>query len=369
MAGQMGALAGAGEADQAFLLQVVNIPQLFVGNVGDAPLPEEFVHEILAPGRGEILVEKLGHLIAHPRERVNAVGDGLNPIFPRFQILENVPPHVVADLAVKLADSVAERREMQREDGQAEWLLALAGTRKAEVDELIQRDANILAVLLVVFADQPGIEGFVTRRATGVWVVKTAFFATCLHASAKFIPPLTQLRTRSSPRNALCPSFICQQDGSIPSACSTRTSADAKDEFLADAHLPAADIKLARDRTVGGIILGRIGVQQQHRHAAHLRQPDARVHITVGEIDANREVAAIVTEQRLDGQARKIIRRVEVLLPAVGLNLLFEVAVFIERADADEGNPEVARGLAMIAGEHAEAAGINAQAFVKAKFG
>jgi len=61
--------------------------------------------------------------------------------------------------------------------------------------------------------------------------------------------------------------------------------------------------------------------------------------------------------------------RVEVLLPAVGLNLLLEVTIFIERADANERDPEVARGLAVIAGEHAEAAGVNAQAFVKAEFG
>src|ERR1017187_8126307 len=57
------------------------------------------------------------------------------------------------------------------------------------------------------------------------------------------------------------------------------------------------------------------------------------------------------------------------LLPPIGLNLLLEVTMLVKRADADKRDPEVARGLAVIAGKHAEAAGINAQAFVKAEFG
>ena len=54
--------------------------------------------------------------------------------------------------------------------------------------------------------------------------------------------------------------------------------------------------------------------------------------------------------------------RVEVgealLLPAVGDEALAEVAVAVEEADADERHAEVARRLQVVAGEHAEAAGV-----------
>src|SRR5580692_5416427 len=56
------------------------------------------------------------------------------------------------------------------------------------------------------------------------------------------------------------------------------------------------------------------------------------------------------------------------LLPSVRLDLLLEVSVLIERTDADKRNSEVACGLAVITGKHAEAARVNPQAFVKTKF-
>ena len=46
-----------------------------------------------------------------------------------------------------------------------------------------------------------------------------------------------------------------------------------------------------------------------------------------------------------------------------------EVALAVEEADADEGQPEVAGRLAVVAGQDAEAAGIDGQAFVEAELG
>ena len=51
-------------------------------------------------------------------------------------------------------------------------------------------------------------------------------------------------------------------------------------------------------------------------------------------------------------------QRVALLLPAVGVEALAEVAVPVEQADADEGHAEVARRLEVVAGQHAEAAGV-----------
>ena len=74
----------------------------------------------------------------------------------------------------------------------------------------------------------------------------------------------------------------------MPSACSARTPPDADDDFLADAHFATTDVQLSRNRAVGGIVFIGVGVEQQHRHAADLGQPHARVDVAVGKIDGSR---------------------------------------------------------------------------------
>ena len=56
-------------------------------------------------------------------------------------------------------------------------------------------------------------------------------------------------------------------------------------------------------------------------------------------------------------------------LPAVGVELLVEVALGVQQADADEGHAEVGRRLEMVAGQHAEAAGVLRQRLGEAELG
>ena len=58
---------------------------------------------------------------------------------------------------------------------------------------------------------------------------------------------------------------------------------------------------------------------------------------------------------------------VDLLLPAFGGNGLVKVPLRIHEADADERNAEIARLLAMVAGEHAEAAGVDRQRLMERK--
>ncbi|MCY1395836.1 hypothetical protein D9M71_107900 [compost metagenome] len=57
------------------------------------------------------------------------------------------------------------------------------------------------------------------------------------------------------------------------------------------------------------------------------------------------------------------------LLASFGIQFLVEIAFPVEQADADEGQAHVAGRLAVVAGENAEAAGIDRQALVQAEFG
>jgi hypothetical protein len=72
---------------------------------------------------------------------------------------------------------------------------------------------------------------------------------------------------------------------------------------------------------------------------------------------------------RGERQRIEIVDGVAFLLPAVGIEQLPEVALLIEQAEADQRVVLVARGFQMVAGENAQAAGVDRQALGETVFG
>ncbi len=70
-----------------------------------------------------------------------------------------------------------------------------------------------------------------------------------------------------------------------------------------------------------------------------------------------------------DGRGRPVDPFVHFLLPPVGRDSLAEISLRVHEADADERHAEVARLLAVVAGEHAQAACVNRQRLVKRELG
>src|SRR5262249_60930846 len=71
--------------------------------------------------------------------------------------------------------------------------------------------------------------------------------------------------------------------------------------------------------------------------------------------------------RRHDGEQVRVVVRVERGLAAVGLDGLAEVALLVEEPDADDGHAEVARGLQLVAGDVAEAAGVDREGLREAE--
>jgi hypothetical protein len=67
---------------------------------------------------------------------------------------------------------------------------------------------------------------------------------------------------------------------------------------------------------------------------------------------------------RHDAERVGVDALVALALPSVGIELLVEVALGVQQADADERDTEVGTRLQVVAGEHAEAAGVLGQASV-----
>ena len=108
--------------------------------------------------------------------------------------------------------------------------------------------------------------------------------------------------------------------------------------------------------------------REGERHAADLRAPDEgadRDELAHGRRRARRSGASA----RARAAAGSVGPRVALDLPVVGVERLAEIAAPVEEADADERDAEVARRLQVVAGEDAEAAGVDRQSSVQAELG
>ena len=98
--------------------------------------------------------------------------------------------------------------------------------------------------------------------------------------------------------------------------------------------------------------------------ASHLDLPHPGVDHPPGEVDGHREHPPRRRLDRQDRQAGEVVVGIDVLLEAVGVHRLTEVAGAVEQPHPDEGDPEVARRLAVVPGEHSEATGVDPQGLV-----
>ena len=80
--------------------------------------------------------------------------------------------------------------------------------------------------------------------------------------------------------------------------------------------------------------------------------PHPDLHVDAGEIDDD------LHPGRLHAERRRVDAGVGLLLPAVGVEVLMEVALGVQQPDADEWHAEVGGRLQVVAGEHPEPAGV-----------
>ena len=88
-----------------------------------------------------------------------------------------------------------------------------------------------------------------------------------------------------------------------------------------------------------------------------------------GSSTLDRQRRAVAAATRDERQPREVVVGVGVLLVAVGVDRLAEVALAVEQPDADERQGHVARRLHVVAGEDAEAARVDAERLVEAVLG
>ena len=87
------------------------------------------------------------------------------------------------------------------------------------------------------------------------------------------------------------------------------------------------------------------------------------------ELDLDLQGLPIGRGEQVERHAVWVEGRIPLLLPAVGVQVLTEVALPVEQSDGDQRDAEVAGGLQMVAGQNAEAARIDRDRFADAELG
>ena len=134
---------------------------------------------------------------------------------------------------------------------------------------------------------------------------------------------------------------------------------DAEEHLLLEALLATAAVEAVGDVAGGLVVVRDVGVEQQQRHATDLGAPHVRVQLTAtGQGEGDDAGRTVLLAQHAEGQSVGVEDGVGLLLPAVTVEALLEVAGLVEQADADDRDPEVGGGLEVVTGEDAQAAGV-----------
>src|SRR5512143_340285 len=111
-----------------------------------------------------------------------------------------------------------------------------------------------------------------------------------------------------------------------------------------------------------------VTVQQVQRHATNLHLPGTQPDGVPGQGDLPPQPFTVRLAQGRDGQLSRVVVREESLLRSVLVDYLAKVALLVEEPHADDWNAQIAGGLELIAGDVAQAAGVDGQSFAQHEF-
>src|SRR3569832_1913881 len=350
---------------QQFRFQrLTQTPKSVFGYLVDA-FPIGFVGELVAPLAAEAHVEQAHPLAREKGRYVHAVGDiGYGIFLERY-----LRPHIAflgrGDAVVDAAHPVVKTRAAQRERGLIEAVLA-AGTA-AEREELPHAHSELVDVLREIAHHQMLIEDVVTRgyrRVRGEHGAGRDELACNIERQAALHVLAYALE------NLECGvAFVDVPDGRLEAERAQRAyAADAEHDLLLDARVDVAAVQLIGDGAVDVVVLRHVAVEQIKADVAGLRLPHLEQHKPNNDGDKHVQLLTVAVVRGLHRQLIEIGGRVVGDLFAVAVEGLREITLAIEHAHGDERNAEVARRLAVIAREDAEAAGVDGQTLVQAEF-
>ena len=146
-------------------------------------------------------------------------------------------------------------------------------------------------------------------------------------------------------------------------------AAYAEEELLTDAGAAVSAVEARGEFEVFGGVAGDVGVEKEKVAAADFDSPDLGADGAAAGLDFDDDGLAVFADGGLHGELVDVGLEVVFELPSGVVEALEEVSLAVEEADADEWDVEVGCALDVIAGEDAEASGVDGEGFVQAEFG
>ena len=346
----------------------MRLPEFAVVDVFNA-FPDFGFARVLVPVGAEMAVVKAEHLRSEPRGNVNAVGDVADGNFVFVLAGNEAGPHSAGDFAMQRGDSVGAARKTEAENRHAESFLMIGGLFAAQAHQAFRREAEFVAQGTEMFFDEIGIEAVVAggngrvrgendfaRNTRHGGVERDAFF---LHAGADGFEDDKAAVTFIQVHHA----------GADAHGFEGAETADAEQQFLADAGAGVTAVKARSEFAIVGRVGFNVGIEQEEIAAPDGDAPNFSVNGAAAGIDTNLDGTAVFADGDFQRKLVHVGDEIFFLLPAAAVEALAEISLAVEEADADEGNAEVGSAFNMVAGEHAEAAGIDRQRFMDAEFG
>ena len=277
-------------------------------------------------------------------------------------------PHLARDLAVTARDAVGGAAGAQRELRDAERLGLLGRVRAPEADDLLGLDAERAGDLGQRLRDLLGRVGVVARRDRRVRGEDRARAGDLQRGAQRTVAAV--LAPRELERDERRVALVEVHDpGLDPDRLERAHAADAEQHVLGEAGVLVADVQARGDPARGLRVLRALGIEQVERDAADVDAPDLRRDLVVADRDRDRDRRAVLAGDERGRQAVGVGVDPVLVLPAAGVDALAEIAVAVQEADGDHRPGAVGGLLEDVAGERAEAAGVDRERAVEAVLG
>ena len=145
-------------------------------------------------------------------------------------------------------------------------------------------------------------------------------------------------------------------------------AADARHKLLPDADAVVAAIQPGGELAVLRAVAGHVAVQQIQLHPADAHQPDLGQQTPRAGVDLHGDRLALAVPGGFHRQVLDLRVQVFFLLVALLVEVLLEIALIVEQPAGDQRHPQGTGALDVVAGEHAQTAGVNGNRLVHPEF-
>ena len=267
-------------------------------------------------------------------------------------------------MPVQRADGIGPPRHFQSQHSHAERLAVVVRLHAAQPHQLIVRDTKRVSHRSKMLFNHAAIKTIMASRHRRVCckdrlsghsshrlVVRIAI---AVHASANGLQC-------GKNRVALIEMVHARHD---PHRANGLHSADTQHQFLTDANTRVAAIETAGELAIIRLVAFDIGVEEIEAHATHGHLPDLRKQRARTSVNLHRDRLPVGTQGRFDRQGLNPRLQILLVLVAIDVELLSKISLVIKEPHGHERNPQTAGAFDVVAGEHAQAAGVNWHRFV-----